>query len=85
MSPDIHLTISLLSFRIDHNNRAGEFSNQGHQGKPQNPDSTPSVLGYLPRIQTAAGFSAYDHLEQRPSEALRSRVLPSRTRSEPSI
>ena len=83
MSPDFHLPIFYLTLRIDHDNRARVFQNQGHQGKPQSLGSPPSVFRCLPRIKTATGFSACDHHEQRPSEAVRGCVLSGRTRSEP--
>ena len=85
MVSDIRLVTLRLSFGTDHNNRAGEFPNQGHQGKPQGPDTSPSLLGRLPRIQTAAGFPPGDHHGQRSPEALRNCVLPSLTRPEPSL
>jgi len=72
-----------LSLGTDHDHRAGELPNQGHQGKPQGPGTSPGLLGRLPRIQTAAGFPASDHHGQRSTEAFRNCVLPSRTRPEP--
>ena len=83
--PDTCRAIACLNLTTDHNNRAGELPNQGYQGKPQGPDPSPSLLGCLPCIQTATGFRSSDHYEQRPTEAFRNRVFPSRTRPEPSI